>query len=74
MRQSVVVHHERYTPTDDIPGIAAYDETLRQFQAAQGIPTIGWREAVLNRLGSARALNGRDKLIEALRGLGFGLK
>jgi len=29
---------------------------------------------VLNRLGSAKALNGRDRLTEALRALGFGLK
>jgi nitroreductase len=72
--QSVVVHRERYAPADEASGIAAYDEILRRFQESQGIPAVGWREAVLNRLGSARALNGRDKLVEALRALGFGLK
>jgi len=74
LRQSVVVHRERYAPTDDVAGIAAYDETLRDFQQSQGVPAIGWREAVLNRLGSAKALNGRDKLVDALHALGFGLK
>jgi nitroreductase len=74
LRQSVVVHRERYAPANEVSGIVAYDETLRQFQDNQGIPTIGWREAVLNRLGSARALNGRDKLVEALHARGFGLK
>lgn len=74
LRQSVIVHRERYAPSDEAAGIAAYDETLRAFQESQGVPTIGWREAVLNRLGSAKALNGRDKLIDALRALGFGLK
>ncbi|WP_315799077.1 MULTISPECIES: NADPH-dependent oxidoreductase [unclassified Bradyrhizobium] len=74
LRQSVILHRERYAPTDEIHGIAAYDETLRDFQTSQGIAAVGWREAVLNRLGSAKALNGRDKLTEALRALGFGLK
>jgi nitroreductase len=74
LRQSVVVHRERYAPADDVAGIAAYDETLRQFQESQGLPTIGWRETVLRRLGSVKALNGRDRLIDALRALGFGLK
>jgi nitroreductase len=74
LRQSVVVHRERYAPTDEVAGIAAYDETLRQFQHSQSLPAVGWREAVLRRLGSVKALNGRDKLIDALRALGFGLK
>ncbi|WP_315757881.1 MULTISPECIES: NADPH-dependent oxidoreductase [unclassified Bradyrhizobium] len=74
LRQSVILHRERYAPTDEIHGIAAYDETLRDFQTSQGIAAVGWRETVLNRLGSAKALNGRDKLTEALRALGFGLK
>ncbi len=74
LRQSVVLHRERYAPTDEIHGIAAYDETLRGFQTSQRVAPVGWRDTVLNRLGSAKALNGRDKLTEALRALGFGLK
>ncbi|MDU0954279.1 MAG: NADPH-dependent oxidoreductase [Bradyrhizobium sp.] len=74
LRQSMVLHRERYAPTDEIHGIAAYDETLRDFQTSQGVAPVGWRETVLNRLGSAKALNGRDRLTEALRALGFGLK
>jgi nitroreductase len=74
LRQSVVVHRERYVPTDEVAGIAAYDETLRRFQESQGLPAIGWCEAVLRRLGSVKALNGRDRLVDALRGRGFGLK
>jgi nitroreductase len=74
LRQDVVVHRERYTPTNEVDGLAAYDDTLRAFQESQGLPAIGWREAVLKRLGSVKALNGRDKLSEELRALGFGLK
>ncbi|MCA3567679.1 MAG: NADPH-dependent oxidoreductase, partial [Bradyrhizobium sp.] len=58
----------------DDAGIAAYDATLRDFQTAEGLPAIGWTQAVLNRLGSVRSLNGRDRLVEELRGLGFPLK
>ncbi|MGY4309600.1 nitroreductase [Bradyrhizobium sp. USDA 4369] len=74
LRQNVVLHRERYAPAGEVEGIAAYDETLRDFQTSQGIAAIGWQEAVLSRLGSAKALNGRDRLTEALRALGFGLK
>jgi nitroreductase len=73
LRQEVVIHHERYSDAADESGIAAYDETLRAFQRAEGIPAIGWTEAVLKRLGSARALNGRDRLVEELHVLGFKL-
>jgi len=74
LRQDVVIHHERYSDADDEAGIAAYDATLRDFQASEGLPAIGWVEAVLKRLGSVRSLNGRDRLIEELRALGFSLK
>jgi nitroreductase len=74
LRQSVIVHRECYAPSDDAAGIIAYDDTLREFQQSQGVPAIGWREAVLKRLGSAKALNGRDRLVDALRTLGFKLK
>jgi nitroreductase len=74
LRQDVVIHHERYSDAGDETGIAAYDATLRGFQESEGLPAIGWVEAVLKRLGSVRSLNGRDRLIEELRALGFSLK
>jgi hypothetical protein len=51
LRQSVVVHRERYAPADDVAGIAAYDDMLRHFQENQGLPAIGWRmrSMMLNR-------------------------
>lgn len=74
LRQDVVIHHERYSDAGDEMGIAAYDATLRGFQESEGLPAIGWVEAVLKRLGSVRALNGRDRLVEEVRALGFPLK
>ena len=69
-----MIHHERYSDAGDETGIAAYDTTLRGFQESEGLPAIGWVEAGLKRLGSVRSLNGRDRLIEELRALGFSLK
>ncbi|MET0678912.1 MAG: nitroreductase family protein [Bradyrhizobium sp.] len=74
LRQDVVIHRERYSTTDEDVGIAAYDETLQAFQQAERLPAIGWTPAVLKRLGSVQALNGRDRLAEELRALGFALK
>lgn len=74
LRQDVVIHHERYSAVNEEAGIVAYDAIIRGFQESEGLPVIGWVEAVLNRLGSVRSLNGRDRLIEELRALGFSLK
>ncbi|WP_128971021.1 nitroreductase family protein [Bradyrhizobium tropiciagri] len=74
LRQDVVIHRERYATAGEEAGIAAYDATLRDFQNAEGLPATGWTQTVLNRLGSVRSLNGRDRLVEELRGLGFPLK
>ncbi len=72
--QNVVVHRETYTVETQDDGIAAYDRILRDFQASQQLPTIGWVEAVLSRLGSIQRLNGREVLKAKLRALGFPLR
>jgi nitroreductase len=74
LSQHIVVHREAYALETQDNGIAAYDAVLRRFQVSQGLPAPGWVEAVLNRLGSIRALNGRDKLADQLRALGFALR
>lgn len=71
--QGVVVHRETYEVRPRDQGIVVYDEVLRQFQASQNLPTVGWVEAVLKRLGSIQALNGRDKLQAQLRAFGYEL-
>jgi nitroreductase len=72
--QQVVVHRETYQARPRDEGIAAYDEVLREFQVSQGLPAVGWIEAVLKRLGSIGALNGRDKLQAELKALGYELR
>lgn len=72
--QSVVLHRERYDLAAQRAPIAAYDETARAFQEAQGQKPVGWRALIVARGRSAAALNGRDKLKQALRALGFALR
>ncbi|MBB5191632.1 nitroreductase [Silvimonas terrae] len=71
--QSVVLHHEQYESAAEAAGIASYDEILKAFYASQGLPPVPWSQHVLARVKDAAALNGRDRLAEAAKTLGFGL-
>jgi hypothetical protein len=71
--QAAVLHRETYGGDQD-SAVAAYDETLRAFQRSQGLPPIGWKEGVVNRVSKLRALNGRERLRAALEGFGFQLR
>lgn len=73
--QSLVLHQERYAvPPAETSAIAAYDQALRGFQQQQKLPPTGWIEPVLNRFKDGHALNGRDRLHEAVRGAGLALR
>jgi len=72
--REAILHHDSYRLGSQRAPIAAYDETARAFQAAQGQDAVGWRALVLGRVRSAGSLNGRDRLKQALRALGFLLR
>lgn len=72
--QAAVLHREVYRLETQREPVAAYDETARGFQVSQGQDAVGWRALLLNRGRSAASLNGRDRLKQALRGLGFALR
>jgi nitroreductase len=72
--QSAVLHHETYALAPQEAVIAAYDETARRFQEEQGQDPVGWSALLLTRGRSAASLNGRARLKQALRALGFALK
>ena len=72
--QPAILHREHYHTTGEPASIAAYDDTLRGFQAEQHMTQQGWTDLILNRLGPLRGLSGRDRLKAALRTLGFGLR
>ncbi len=73
--QQAVLFRERYVWDEpQRAAIAAYDETIKNFQQEQHIPVKAWSEQALNRIKDAPGLHGRDRLRDALAALGFGLK
>lgn len=71
--QGAVLHRETYASVQH-GQLEAYDAVLAEFQDRQGMPPTGWTKTVASRVASARALSGRDRLREALNGLGFPLR
>ena len=74
--QSVVLHHERYTPLEvqDV-GIEAYNRAMARFYEAQQMNVHGtWAMHSAKRVAGPETLSGRDRLTEALHHRGFVLK
>ncbi|ATE58951.1 nitroreductase family protein [Thauera sinica] len=74
--QSVVLHHERYTPlaVQDV-GIEAYNRAMAHFYEAQRMNVHGtWAVHSAKRIAGPETLSGRDRLVEALHARGFALK
>ncbi|QEI08582.1 NADPH-dependent oxidoreductase [Pigmentiphaga aceris] len=72
--QSSVLHREQYESSVRPDDLARYDSTLRDFQIEQSLPAIDWTQQLSQRIGTAAALKGRDRLGEVLKELGFKLK
>ena len=72
--QAAILHRERYATAAEPALLAAYDDTLRGFQAEQAMPQQGWSDLILSRLGSLKALSGRDRLRAAVHALGFPMR
>ncbi|CAN5248895.1 NADPH-dependent oxidoreductase [soil metagenome] len=72
--QAAVLHRETYDQAIQDEPVRAYDETLSAFQTSQGLPPAGWSAAIVNRVSNAKVLNGRERLRQALEGLGFPLR
>lgn len=74
--QSVVLHHETYTPlAGQDAGIAAYNAAMARFYEAQKMDVRGtWAVHSAKRVAGPESLSGRDRLVEALNHRGFPLK
>lgn len=74
--QQVVLHRERYLPvTDQQAGIEAYNAAMARFYEDQKMNVHGtWAVHSAKRIAGPETLSGRDRLVEALRGMGFALK
>lgn len=71
--QRSVLFREQYKANELDPELS-YDAAMRDFYASQRLPQASWIEHSLQRLRSAADLRRRDRLTEALRGLGFQLR
>lgn len=72
--QTAVLHRESYNAALQMPAVADYTPRMEAFQTEQGMPDLAWPERVINRVRDAKALNGRDRMRDALGALGFQLK
>lgn len=71
--QDAVLHHEKYD-ADDARHRAAYDPRMAEFSRRNEMQGDTWTQRVIARLGTMKALHGRDKLKDALIALGFPLR
>lgn len=71
--QKAVLHHETYD-ANDAELRAAYDPRMEDFSRRQEMAASNWTQRVIARLGTFRALSGRDKLKEKIVALGFPLR
>lgn len=69
-----VLHREQYDAAPERDAVATFDARLATFQRSQGMAAQGWSQLVANRLRTPASLSGRDRLVAALRALGFGLR
>ena len=63
--QAAVLHRERYD-ADDTGHRAAYDPRMAEFSARHEMGATTWTQRVIARLGTMKALSGRDRLKDAL--------
>jgi nitroreductase len=74
LAQGAVLHREQYQLDEQLPLIRDYDAVMARFWAAQGMQQPLWSRTVVNRVKTPASLHGRERLVEALQRLGFGLR
>ncbi len=73
LAQDAVLHHETYDATRQLDAVSAYEHRIGAYYAAQGLQH-SWTQRLLARLAHPRALNGRERLTDALGAAGLGLR
>ena len=72
--QSVVLHHETYGTPDESRLRAAYDAEMGAFSRRNEMAQDSWTQRVIKRMGTLSAMNGRDKLSEIVKAMGFPIR
>ena len=72
--QANVLFHGRYGVTNEAEKIATYNKDMGAFSKRHEMSEDDWSGRVLNRLSNPANLNGRDRLFDILKAMGFRLK
>ncbi|WP_211908885.1 nitroreductase family protein [Tardiphaga alba] len=71
--QSVVVHHDTYTPRDHKAVLAAYEEAYRKFRDGQQMRPKTWSGSVVKAMTSMDYMGGRQNLRPFVEAAGYKL-
>lgn len=75
LSQNAVLHHEQYDDQHMLTEVHAYNGVMAEFYEEQKMRTKGpWDLHSLARVKGPEAMKGRDRLFEALNGMGFPLR
>jgi len=74
LAQSAILHHEQYRVENEPAAVLDYDRVMRGFQRSQNMKEVDWSAQSAERVSGPGSLSGRDRLVSALRALGFGLE
>ncbi len=72
--QAAVLHRETYDPDAWRQAIEAYEAAMRAFNTRERTGQEDWSFRSARRIEAGSSLSGRDRLSQALRALGFGVK
>jgi nitroreductase len=74
LAQRAILHREVYSSEGERAERAAYDRHLEAYSRRHEMAQYTWTERVIGRMAKISALSGRDRLVAALRNLGFPLR
>lgn len=72
--QAAILHHERYDARNEEALRKTYDQELARYSKQHEMAQYTWTERVINRVGKISAMSGRDRIVAAIKSLGFPLK
>ena len=72
--QSTILHRGRYDSAGETAARAAYDAAMSGFSQRNDMAADTWTARVIARIGTIKALRGRDRLAATLNLLGFPLR
>lgn len=69
----VIVHHEHYSTEGEAQAVERYNQTMKAFQASQGLPAVDWSSQSSQRVAGPQSLSGRHVLKQEIGKQGFEL-